>query len=77
MNGRIVESLAMVAIGDGVLSVLFPVEHTARWEMGPWAPMLEWFRDRPGLVRALGAAEVAGAVAVAAGLGKSSGSAGK
>ena len=56
MDVRIVESLAMLAIGDGVLAALFPVEHCARWEAGPWAPMMGWFRQRPGLTRAVGVA---------------------
>ncbi len=73
MDVRIVESLAMLAIGDGVLAALFPVEHCARWEAGPWAPMMGWFRQRPGLTRAVGVAQVVGAVAVAASLSKSPG----
>jgi hypothetical protein len=77
MDARIVESLAMVAIGDGVLSALFPVEHTARWEAEPWAPFIAWFTERPGLVRVMGVAETVGAIAVAASLSKSPGPAGK
>lgn len=73
MDVRIVESLAMLAIGDGVLTALFPEEHCARWEAGPWAPIMGWFRQRPGLTRAFGVAQVVGAIALAASLSKSPG----
>ena len=43
MDVRVVESLVMAEIGDGVLTALYPVEHCARWEFGPWAPLLGWF----------------------------------
>ena len=73
MDVRIVETLAMLEIGDGVLTVLFPVEHSARWEFGPWAPVMAWFKERPGLTRTLGAAQTVAAVAVVAGLSKTPG----
>ncbi|MCY1159547.1 MAG: hypothetical protein MOP51_2572 [Citricoccus sp.] len=73
MDVRIVESLVMLKVGDGVLTMLFPVEHLARWEFGPWAPMMAWFRQRPGLTRAIGAAQVVGSLAVAASLSKTPG----
>jgi hypothetical protein len=73
MDVRVVESLAMAEIGDGVLTALFPVEHCARWEFGPWAPLMGWFKKRPGLTRLIGVAQVAVAVAVAAGLSKTPG----
>ncbi|MCM0618027.1 hypothetical protein MOD31_18545 [Paenarthrobacter sp. TYUT067] len=70
MDVRVVESLVMLQIGDGVLTALFPVEHCARWEFGPWAPLMGWFKKRPNLTRALGVAQVAGMVAVSASLSK-------
>ena len=73
MDVRIVETLVMLEIGDGVLTALFPVEHYARWEAGPFVPVIAWFRERPGLTRALGVAKVVGAVAFAASLPKSPG----
>ena len=73
MDVRIVETLVMLEIGDGVLTALFPVEHYARWEAGPFAPVIAWFRECPGLTRALGVAKVVGAVAFAASLPKSPG----
>jgi len=65
--------LVMLQIGDGVLTVLFPVEHCARWEFGPWAQVMGWFKKRPGMTRAIGVAQVAGAVAVSASLSKTPG----
>ena len=35
MKVVLAESVAMMAIGDGVLGVLFPVQHSTRWEFGP------------------------------------------
>lgn len=57
---RLVESLAMMMIGDGVLAVLEPRRHVALWVSGPplWRALVEPFADRPGLTRCLGAAEV-------------------
>ena len=64
------ESLAMMAIGDGVLAAAFPVQHVDRWTFGPkvWRAYLRWFSDHPGLTRVAGAAEVAGGIAWAASL---------
>ena len=64
------ESLAMMAIGDGVLAAAFPVQHVDRWTLGPkaWRAYLRWFSDHPGLTRVAGAAEVAGGIAWAASL---------
>jgi hypothetical protein len=77
MDVRIVETLVMLEIGDGVLAALFPVEHSARWEFGPWAPAVAWFTERPGLTRAIGVAQTVAAVAVAASLSKTPGPAWK
>lgn len=77
MDVRVVESLVMLQIGDGVLTALFPVEHSARWEFGPWAPMMGWFKEHQGLTRAIGVAQVAGAIAVSATLSKTPGPAWK
>ena len=47
----VAESTAMMAIGDGVLAALFPVQHIERWDFGPkaWRAYLHWFSERPGL----------------------------
>ena len=64
------ESVAMMAIGDGVLAAAFPVQHIQRWTFGPkaWRAYLHWFSEHPGLTRVLGVAEAAGGIAWAAGL---------
>jgi hypothetical protein len=77
MDVRVVESVVMLEIGDAVLTTLFPVEHCARWEFGPWAPIMGWFKERPGLTRAIGVAQFAAAVAVSASLSKTPGAAWK
>ena len=66
----VAESVAMTAIGDGVLAALFPVQHIERWDFGPqaWRAYLHWFVEHPGLSRALGVAEVVGGIACAASL---------
>ena len=60
----------MMAIGDGVLAAVFPVQHIERWDYGPraWRAYLHWFIERPGLCRVLGVAEVIGGIAWAASL---------
>lgn len=52
----------MVLIGDGILGVVQPSRHVARWESGPWARSLERARRRPTLVRVMAGAEVLVAV---------------
>lgn len=59
---RLKELVAIVVIGDGVVGLVAPRRHSLLWELGP-----EWYRrametlaGRPGLVRALAAAEVVG-----------------
>jgi hypothetical protein len=60
MAVRASELAAMVMIGDGVLGTVMPERHASRWIMGPqaWRPM-RILADRPGLTRALSAAEAA------------------
>ena len=53
------ETLAMVLIGDAVLGLARPRRHLARWQVGPWAPAMQWGRQRPTLTRALAAGELA------------------
>ena len=54
--------MAIVAIGDGVVGVLFPVRHRSRLaEQGPepWRRAMRVFTEHPGLTRALGVVEAA------------------
>ncbi|MGY3321095.1 hypothetical protein [Arthrobacter sp. TE12232] len=68
MRVVVAESVAMFAIGDGVLGVLFPVQHSTRWDLGPkpWGAYMRWFADHPGITRTLSAAQIAAGVACAA-----------
>ncbi|BCW67250.1 hypothetical protein NicSoilB4_20130 [Arthrobacter sp. NicSoilB4] len=61
------ESAAMMAIGDGVLGVLFPVQHSTRWEFGPepWRKCMRMWADRPGLTRAVSLLQIAAGIALA------------
>jgi hypothetical protein len=49
-------------VGDGVVGFAAPGRHSLLWRFGPkgYAETMAWFAERPGLVRALAAAEVAG-----------------
>jgi len=55
------DSLAMVMIGDGLITALHPRRHARLWETGPdgLRRTMAWLEARPGLARALGLAEAA------------------
>ncbi len=59
---RFKEFAAMVLIGDGILGLLAPAQHVARWRVGPWREALGWAEQRPEFVRAIAAGEVVVAV---------------
>lgn len=56
---RALETLAMAMIGDGVLAVLEPKRHIGLWYRGPdaYKKFMDVFLERPGMTRAVGAAE--------------------
>jgi hypothetical protein len=56
---RIKELVAIVMIGDGVLSFAAPRRYTLLWEIGPegFKRAIEAFAEHPTLTRVLGAAE--------------------
>jgi len=58
---RIAESASMMLIGEGVLALWRPEAHCRLWrgDAGPWSRLVDWFVDRPNVVRAVAAAEVA------------------
>ena len=64
---RALETAAMLAIGDGVVQLVAPREHMLLWDTGPntFGRIARVCADNPGLVRALGTAEVALGVWVA------------
>lgn len=52
--------LAIMMIGDGVLSMVRPREHVGLWRRGPgpWRNLVEYFEHRPTLTATLGAVSV-------------------
>ena len=61
---RLVDLTAVAMIGDGVLAVLLPAEHMKTWICGPqWSrDLVNYFAQRPGLTRTVGAMEICAAV---------------
>jgi hypothetical protein len=56
------ETLAIMMIGDGVLSMVRPRKHVSLWRRAgpePWQNLVGVFEDRPRLMAALGAISVA------------------
>lgn len=55
---RLLETAAMMVIGDSVLSVAAPKQHVELWSSGPslWKRAWEPFARHPNLTRALGVA---------------------
>jgi hypothetical protein len=55
---------AMALLGDGVMAVIHPRRDAADWAIGPapWRALMRGLHDRPALTRAIGAAQIAGAV---------------
>jgi len=60
MNDRVIESLGMLMIGDGVLGTLRPAEHCLMWRGGAewWRKTMDWFAAHPDLTRAAAIAEL-------------------
>lgn len=58
---RIKETFAITTIGDGLIELLAPKEHSRLWEFGPErvCDVARFFADNPILMRLLGAAQVA------------------
>ena len=58
---RAKETLAMVMIGDGILTFVSPHRHAKLWRTGPepWRQSMQYLTDRPELTRWIGAGEAA------------------
>ena len=54
--GRLLETFAVVTIGDGVIELVFPREHSLLWGVGP--KTARFFAENPNLMRLLGAAQL-------------------
>ena len=57
---RLMESAAMLIIGDSLLCAVDPRRHVELWREGPgaWPAVADYFDRRPGLTRLCGAAGV-------------------
>ncbi len=58
---RIKETVAVLAIGDGAIEVLAPIEHSRLWVVGPEGvrKVARFFADNPRYMRLLGASQIA------------------
>ncbi len=58
---RLKETAAVVTIGDGVIALLAPREHSYLWETGPESMrrLVRFFADSPIYMRILGATQIA------------------
>ena len=61
MNRRLLETLGMLLIGDGILSLLAPRRHCLLWEAGPefCRELIDQFAEHPLATRLVGAVEAA------------------
>jgi hypothetical protein len=59
--GRIKETVAIVTIGDGLIELISPREHSLLWEVGPEGvrKVARFSAENPNYMRFLGAAQIA------------------
>ena len=57
---RLKETFAVITIGDGVIELLAPREHSLLWEAGPESArrVARFSADNPNYMRLLGAAQI-------------------
>lgn len=57
---RLKETFAILTIGDGVIALLAPREHSLLWETGPESArkLARFFADNSGYLRILGASQI-------------------
>ena len=57
---RLLETFAVVTIGDGIIALVSPREHSLLWEVGPEGARktARFFAENPNLMRLLGAAQL-------------------
>ena len=58
---RLLETFAVVTIGDGIIELVSPREHSLLWEVGPEGARktARFFAENPNVMRLLGASQVA------------------
>ena len=61
---RILWTVAILLVGDGVVAALIPSRHMRRWARGPswYRTAMRPFAEHPRATRALGALEAVGAL---------------
>ncbi len=57
---RLKETLAVITVGDGVIELLAPREHSLLWDVGPEGvrKVARFFADNPNYMRLLGLAQI-------------------
>lgn len=57
---RLKETFAIATIGDGVIELLAPREHSLLWEIGPEGArkVARFFADNPNYMRLLGVVQI-------------------
>ena len=58
---RMKETLAILIMGDGVVALVSPREHSLLWEVGPEGvrKVARYFAENPNHLRLIGAAQIA------------------
>lgn len=56
---RLWETFAIITIGDGVIEVLAPREHSLLWQVGPGKRFARFFAENPNYMRLLGLSQIA------------------
>lgn len=58
---RLKETIAILSVGDGVIALLAPREHSLLWETGPESvrKLVRFFADNPSYLRIIGATQIA------------------
>ena len=61
LERRIKETFAIITIGDGVIELIAPKQHSILWEAGPESTrkVARFFADNPGYMRLLGVSQIA------------------
>jgi hypothetical protein len=58
---RMKETFAIITIGDGIIELVSPREHSLLWEVGPEGTrrIVRFFAENPNYMRLIGAAQIA------------------
>lgn len=66
---RMLEVLALLMIGEGLMGLIRPRRYSLLWRMGPplLKAMIDELVEHPNITRAISAAELAGGIALAVG----------